>query len=351
MNNRLITFSVPVFSVVLGLFAGAIIMWIFGFDAIGAYMALFQGVFGDSYVLGETIRAITPLILTGLAVAFAFKTGLFNIGVEGQLIIGWLAAIYVGVSFDLPPIIHVPLAVAAAAVAGALWAFIPGFLKAKLHVHEVITTIMMNYIALHTSNYLIRTFLKSATERTERINPTASLQVEWLTALFPFSRIHIGIFIALIGAFVLWFILSRTTLGFELRAVGINSHASEYAGMNVKRNIIISMMISGAFAGIAGAAEGLGTFGYAPISAGFTGIGFSGIAVALLGANTAIGVILAASLFGGLQVGAMTMQGISRVPVEIIDVVIALIIFFVASQYVVRWLLDKRKKKEQREVT
>ncbi|WP_025025410.1 ABC transporter permease [Caldalkalibacillus mannanilyticus] len=351
MNNRLFSITVPLVSVVLGLFAGAIIMWVFGFDALGAYVSLFQGAFGDMYVLGETIRAITPLILTGLAVAFAFKTGLFNIGVEGQLIVGWLAAVYVGVTFDLPAVIHIPLAIVAAGVAGALWAFIPGFLKAKLHVHEVITTIMMNYIALNTANYIIREFLKSSSERTERIVPSASLQIGWLTDLFDKSRIHIGIFIALLGALALWFILTRTKLGFELRAVGFNSHASEYAGMNVKRNIILSMMISGVFAGIAGAVEGLGTYGYMPIRAGFTGIGFSGIAVALLGANAAIGIILAASLFGSLQVGALTMQGVSKVPTEIIDVVIALIIFFVASKYVVEWILSKRKKKEQREVT
>jgi len=335
----------------MGLIAGAIIMWIFGFDAIHAFGSLFQGVFGDMYVLGETIRAVTPLILTGLAVAFAFKTGLFNIGVEGQLIIGWLAAVYVGVTFDLPAIIHIPLAVLAAAVAGALWAFIPGFLKARFQVHEVITTIMMNYIALNAANYIIREFLKSASERTEKIAPTASLQVGWLSDLFTGSRIHIGIFIALAAAFILWFILSRTSLGFELRAVGFNSHASEYAGMNVKRNIIYSMMISGAFAGIAGAVEGLGTYGYMAIRAGFTGIGFSGIAVALLGANSAIGIVLAALLFGGLQVGSLNMQGIAKVPTEIIDIVIALIIFFVASNYVVKWFLSTRKKKEQREVT
>jgi ABC-type uncharacterized transport system permease subunit len=346
-NNKYLPILVPVLSVFLGIFAGAIIMWVFGFSAVEGYSALFQGIFSDVYFLGETIRGITPLILAGLSVAFAFRTGLFNIGVEGQLIIGWLAAIFVGVTFELPAIIHIPLAIIAAAVAGALWAFIPGYLKAKLHVHEVITTIMMNYTALYTANYIIRTFLKSASERTERVAETASLRLDWLTDLFIGSRIHMGIFIAVLAAMILWYILWKTTLGFELRAVGFNSSASEYAGMNVKKNILLSMMISGAFAGIGGAVEGLGTYKYMPIMGGFTGLGFDGIAVALLGASTAVGIILAAMLFGALQFGALNMQGVSGVPIEIIQVVIALIIFFVASQYFVTWLVNRRKKKKE----
>jgi ABC-type uncharacterized transport system permease subunit len=346
LTSRYLSLLVPLLSVILGLLSGAIIMWVFGYDAILGFASLFYGVFGDPYLRGETIRTITPLILAGLSVAFAFRTGLFNIGVEGQLIIGWLAAVYIGVSFDLPTIIHIPLAIIVAGVAGALWGFIPGFLKARLHVHEVITTIMMNYIALFSANYIIRTFLKSASERTETVHPSASLRAEWLTQMFAGSRIHLGIFIALAAALALWYILWKTTLGFELRAVGFNSSASEYAGMNVSRNILLSMMISGSFAGIAGAVEGLGTYQYMPISAGFTGIGFDGIAVALLGASTASGIILAASLLGGLQFGSLNMQAISAVPVEIIQVVIAFIIFFVASKYIVTWLINVRKKKE-----
>jgi ABC-type uncharacterized transport system permease subunit len=347
VTNKYFPLLIPLFSVFLGLLAGAILMWTFGFDAFLGYSSLFQGIFSNSYYVGETIRSITPLILAGLSVAFAFRTGLFNIGVEGQLIIGWLAAISIGVTFQLPSFIHIPLAIIAAAVAGSLWAFIPGFLKARLHVHEVITTIMMNYIALFTANYLIRTFLKSSSERTENVYPTASLRAEWLTDIFAGSRAHIGIFVALLAALILWYILWKTTLGFELRAVGFNSSASEYAGMNVKRNILSSMMISGAFAGVAGAVEGLGTYQYMPIMGGFTGLGFDGIAVALLGASTAIGTILAAALFGGLQFGALNMQGLSGVPTEIIQVVIALIIFFVASQYFVTWLVNRRRKKKE----
>lgn len=347
MKNKITTISTPILSVILGLLAGAILMWVFGYDALSAYAALFSGTLGELYYIGETIRTITPLILAGLSVAFAFRTGLFNIGVEGQLIVGWLAAVFVGVTFDLPSFIHVPAAILAAGVAGALWGFLPGLLKARLHVNEVITTIMLNYVALYLSNYLIRNFLKSSSERTERISETASLKVGWLTDLFDMSRVHLGIFIALLATLVMWYILSKTTLGYELRAVGFNQSASEYAGMNVKAKIITSMMISGAFAGIGGAVEGLGTFQYMSIMSGFTGLGFEGIAVALLGASTALGTILAASLFGILQFGALNMQSVSGVPIEIISVVIALIIFFVASQYFITWLIRRRNKKKE----
>lgn len=331
---------IPVISVILGLLAGAIIMVISGFDPIAGYAALWRGAFGETYYLGETIRQMTPYILAGLAVAFAFRTGLFNIGVEGQLLVGWIAAVWVGLAVDLPKIIHLPLAIIAAAVAGALWGFVPGFLKARLRVHEVIVTIMMNYIALHMTNYFIRYVLSDRKDSTPRVPESASLVSPFFENITDFSTLHNGIFLALIAAFIMWFILEKTRTGFELRAVGFNQHASEYAGMSVRRNIIMSMVISGAFAGIAGAMEGLGTFGNAFIHSGFSGVGFDGIAVALLGGNTAIGVVLAAFLFGALKVGALMMPD-ANVPKELVEIVIALIIFFVASSYMIKWLLAR----------
>jgi ABC-type uncharacterized transport system permease subunit len=343
-NERIFRLAVPVFAVILGLLAGAIIMMVSGYNPIQGYASLFDGIVGDSYVLGETIRAMTPLILSGLAVAFAFRTGLFNIGVEGQLLVGWLASVWVGIAFDLPKIIHLPLAIIVAALAGALWGFIPGLLKAKLKVHEVIVTIMMNYIALHVTNALIRTFLIVPGERTGNIKPSASLASENLMALTDFSRLHYGIIVAIIGSVIMWFLLERTTKGYELRAVGYNQHASQYAGMSVSKNIILSMSISGAFAGAAGAMEGLGTYQYMTINGGFTGQGFDGIAVALLGANNAFGIIFASLLFGGLKIGALTMQSAARVPTELVEIVIALIIFFVASSYIIRWFFNRFSK-------
>jgi general nucleoside transport system permease protein len=345
MSNRVKNIIVPVIAVLLGILVGTIIMIVTGYNALAAFIALWNGAFGEVYYVGEVIRQVTPLILAGLSVAFAFRTGLFNIGVEGQLIVGWLAAVWVGIAFDLPAGIHALVAVLAAAVAGALWAFIPGLLKAKFRVHEVIVTIMLNYTALHVTNYLIRTVLSERSDRTEMIKDTATLRSPFLEGLTDYSRLHWGIVIALIAVFIMWFLLEKTTRGYELRAVGFNQHASHYAGMNVDTNIILSMVISGAFAGLAGAMEGLGTFGYASIKGGFTGVGFDGIAVALLGANGPIGVILAALLFGALKVGALNMPLEAGVPNELVDIIIALIVFFVAASYMIRLFIDRMSKK------
>ncbi len=317
-----------------------------GYDPIKGYTALWNGIFGDIYTIGETIRQITPYILAGLAVAFAFRTGLFNIGVEGQLIMGWAAATYVGFAIEgLPKFIHLPLALIAAAAAGAFWAFIAGYLKARFSIHEVIVTIMLNYTALHIANALIKSW--SGKERTDNIASTASLSSPWLEELTNYSRLHWGIVIALLMVFVMWFILERTTLGFELKSVGFNKNAAEYAGMNVKKNIILAMTISGVFAGLGGAMEALGTFGYMAIRSTFTGIGFDGIAVALLGANTPLGVVFGASLFGALKFGATNMPNAANIPLEIVSIIIALIIFFVASGYVIRIALEKFGKKKE----
>ncbi|XNQ61316.1 ABC transporter permease [Alkalihalobacillus sp. 1P02AB] len=335
---------IPIISIFLGVLIGAILMLISGYNPIVAYSALLRGIFSDTYYIGETIRAMTPLILAGLAVAFAYRTGLLNIGVEGQLIVGWLAAVYVGSALDLPMIIHLPLSILAGAVAGALWGFLPGFLKARFEVHEVIVTIMMNYIALYSANAIIRAFLIVPGERTETIYPSASLQSDFLQSITDYSRLHYGFVIAILACVIMWFVLWKTKKGYELRAVGFNQHASKYAGMNVKSNVVLAMVISGAFAGVAGAMEGLGTYGYMSILSGFSGVGFDGIAVALLGANTAIGVFLSSFLFGGLQVGSLTMQQQAGVPMELVDIVIALIIFFVASSYIIRWVTNRIKK-------
>jgi len=342
--SRFSNVFIPLLAVFLGIFVGSIVMIVSGYNPIAGYSALIYGAFGDQYYIGETIRQTTPYILAGLAVAFAFRTGLFNIGVEGQLLIGWLAAVWVGVSFELPKIIHLPLAIVVAALAGALWAFIPGLLKARFKVHEVIVTIMMNYVALHVTNAIIRSVLSDQGFKSEKVYPSASLRSDFLESLTDYSSMHYGILISLLGAIIMWFLLEKTTKGYELRAVGFNQHASQYAGMNVNRNIILSMVISGAFAGVAGAMEGLGTFENISVKGGFTGVGFDGIAVALLGGNTAIGVVLSAILFGALKVGALEMPSSAGVPTELVDIIIALIIFFVASSYLIRLILMRFKK-------
>ncbi|MFJ5713275.1 ABC transporter permease [Neobacillus sp. NPDC093127] len=345
MSKRLVNILTPIFAVVLGIVFGTIIMLVSGYNPVDAFIALGQGAFGDVYQIGEVVRQVTPYILAGLAVAFAFRVGLFNIGVEGQFIVGWLAAVWVGVTFDLPAIIHLPLAILAAMIAGGLWAFIPGLLKARFRVHEVIVTIMMNYIALHTVNYIVNTKMNQGSSKTGKIHESASLRSDWLSDLTTGSSIHWGIIVAIICCFIMWFLLEKTTRGYELRAVGFNQDAAHYAGMNVNKNIILSMVISGCFAGIAGAMEGLGTFGYMAVQGGFTGVGFNGIAVALLGGNTALGVFFAALLFGILKIGALSMP-LAGVPKELVDIIIALIVFFVASSYIIRIVLERFSKKE-----
>jgi len=338
---------IPIIAILFGFLAGAVIMLISGNNPISAYSALISGIFGTSYDLGETMQRMTPLIFSGLAVAFAFRTGLLNIGVEGQLIVGWFTSVLVGIVIEAPMIIHLPLALLAGALAGALWGFVPGILKARFQVHEVIVTIMMNYVAMHVVNHFIRNYMIASGQRTEYVNDSASLSSEFLTSITNFSRLHWGFLIAIVACIIMWFILWKTKKGFELRSVGYNKHASLYAGMSVNMNIILSMSVSGAFAGVGGAMLGLGTYNYANILPSFTNFGFDGIAVALLGSSTSIGIFLSAFLFGGLKQGANNMQSQAGVAPELIEIIIALIIFFVASSYLIRWIYSRLQSKKE----
>ncbi len=339
-------FLVPIISVILGFLAGAIIMISTGINPIDGYSSLINGVIGNSRKFGEWIVSSTPIILTGLAIAFGFRTGLFNIGAEGQVLVGAYAAAAVGILINLPKVIHLPLVLLAAAVAGALWAFIPGFLKARFKVHEVVVTIMLNYTAMHLVNYWIKLLPGSTNTRTVEVAPTANLSSELLSNLTRHSRLHWGFIVALLGALVFWYIIEKTTFGYELRAVGYNPHASEYAGMKVNRNIILSMMISGAFAGLAGAMISIGTFSYARVIGSFENYGFDGIAVALLGNNSGFGIVIAGLLFGALKAGASAMA-LASVPKEISDTIMAFIVLFAAMNWGIKRLLQKIGKEEK----
>lgn len=341
----------PVAALVLGLLLGAVIMLLGGYNPYDAYAALLKKAFGNIYSVGETIRQITPLILTGLAVAFAFRTGLFNIGAEGQFIIGSLASLYVGITWTfLPPLVHVIAAVLAAAAAGAAWGAIVGLAKAKRGVHEVITSIMLNWIALYFSNYVIKLFfLPQGQQRSYPIAESAYLNIPFITDLFNNARLNFGFIIALACAVFFHYYLFRTKGGFELRAVGLNRHASEYAGMSVGGGIVRAMAISGAFAGIGGATEVLGVFHYQSVMSISPGYGFQGIAVALIGGAAALGTVLGAVLMGVLTYGASGMKFGANVPVELINIVIALIIFFIAASGIIRpltrWFRGRRTQK------
>lgn len=344
------SYIIPLVAIVMGFLVGAIVMLAGGYDPIAAYSALFERVFGNLYNFGEAVREMTPLMLTGLAVAFAFRSGMFNIGADGQVLIGMTAASFIGIKLaGLPSFLLVPLAVIAAGLFGGLWAGFAGYLKAKRGINEVITTIMMNWIALFFANYIVRNFLLIPGQNRSEDIP-ASMSMTFLNGIFNNARLHWGTAIALAAAVFFYVYLWKTKQGYEMRAVGLNPNAAEYAGMNVGRNIMKAMFISGVFAGLAGAGEVLGVFHYQSVFASSPGYGFDGIAVALLGLTHPFGVILAAILYGTLTYGAAGMSFSADVPPELIRIVIGSIIFFIAAQGIVRGVLKpfyiKRKKEK-----
>jgi ABC-type uncharacterized transport system permease subunit len=285
--------------------------------------------------LSETIVSATPLILTGLSVALAFRVGLFNIGAEGQLYIGSLLAVIVGFSIvGVPWFIHLPLAIGAGFVGGALWGFIPGILKARTGAHEVIVTIMLNYVAYNLITFALRTDLVQREGRSDAISrivePTAAL-----VPIFDGLRANWGIAIALAAAVAVWWLVFRSTKGFEFRAVGFNPRAARYAGMSISWSTVTSMLIAGGLAGLAGAAVILG--GSRTLSPGFSpGYGFDGIVVALVGNTRPLGVVAAAFLFGALRAGATPMQAATGTPLDLVVIIQALVILFIAAPGLVR---------------
>lgn len=339
-------FVVSVLAVILGFITGAIVVLISGHNPIDAYGALLKGAgfFGNVKRFGDTLLNMTTLILTGLSVAFAFRTGLFNIGVAGQMLMGGFAAVFIGAKFSMPFYIHIPLAVACAIISGAVWAFVPGILKSKFKINEVVSSIMMNYVAQWSVYYLVPTFIPGSFNTESRpINASASLRVSWLTKLFSGSYVNTGIFLALIAVVLIWWILEKTTFGYELKAVGFNINASKYAGMKVNRNMVLSMMISGALAGLAGATFYIGYANNIKIGT-LPSQGMDGIAVALLGLNNPFGVVLSAFLFGFMNAGSLFMSSSADVPNELIPIIGAIIIYFAATSLMLEnWLLKIQK--------
>ena len=304
-----------------------------------AYWALLRGAFGSLRGISETLVATTPLLLAGLAVALTFRAGLFNIGATGQMLIGGMFAVFVGFTLDGPGIVQIPLAILAAIIGGALWGFIPGFLKARTGAHEVITTIMLNYVASFLVLYFLKTDIFQVAGRNDPISKPVSEHGR-LPRLFGFLdrpdlRAHLGVLLAIAAFFFVWWLLTRSTTGFEMRALGANADAARYAGMRPAMLTILAMCMSGALAGLAGASEILGTEGRATQT--FAGeIGFDAIAVALLGRSTPIGVALSALLFGALQAGGRQMQVATDVPIDLIVVLRALVVIFIAAPALIK---------------
>ncbi|MDO8963318.1 MAG: ABC transporter permease [Coriobacteriia bacterium] len=343
----------PLLSVLLAMITGSFIVLLSGHDPVAAFAALWDGAFGTPYQIGETIMRATPLIFTGLAVAYGFRAGLFNIGAEGQLYMGGLAAAWLGIALGgLPWYVSVPAMLAGGALAGAAWAFIPALLKAKVGAHEVITTMMFSWIARYFVSYMLDGPMKApGPDGLPGQIPVSSMlpassQLPKFSAVFPFlpaNNAHVGFLIAIACAVGIWLLLKYTTLGYEARAVGFNPFAAENGGISIAATTIWSLCISGGLAALSGVSEVMGVYGRMSdqFSAGF---GFTGIAVALLAKNNPLGVIPAALLFGGLSAGAGIMQLNANVPDKLVDIVQALVIFFVAAESLVTWFIKRRQK-------
>jgi len=334
---------VPLVSVLSGFLVGAIAIVAAGADPTQAYLALFQGAFTNHNAFAETLVSTTPYALLGLAVALGFRAGLFNIGAEGQFYIGSLTGIFVAYSIHgLPAVIEIPLGLLAGMAGGALWASIAGALKARFGAHEVITTIMLNYVSFQVASYLVDTPGRMlaphvSTPRTPDADPNAILPI-----ILSGSRLHLGFIVALLMVPAVWFLIERTTIGFRLRAVGFNQGAARTAGISVGWTIVLTMALSGALAGLAGIVQVLGV-NFHMTDTVAAGYGFDAIAVALLARSNPWGVLPAAFLFGALHNGASFMQLQTQVSADLISIVQALVIIFVAAPSIVAFLLRLRR--------
>ncbi|RPJ34226.1 MAG: ABC transporter permease [Planctomycetaceae bacterium] len=339
----------PILGLLFALCVGVVLILWAERNPFKAYAALIDGSLTSWQSISEMLVYATPLIFTGLSVALAFRCGLFNIGAEGQFIVGQMGAAWAGYAFrGLPAIIHLPLTLCVGIMAGMLWGSVPGFLKARRGVHEVIITIMMNYIALYLTHYLVVGPLMAPPRYlpvTCAIAETAKLP-RLLTWISPNLRVNAGLILALLTAVFIFWLLWKTTTGFEIRAVGYNQNASKYGGISVSKNIVLAMVLAGGLSGMAGAVHVMGIqYKFVDIFS-FTGYGFDGIAVALMGNNHPAGVLLGSVLFGALSTGASRIQLTADVPKQIIVILQSIIIFFVAAAQLVKLIAQAKKKPE-----
>lgn len=333
-------------AIVIALIIGAILIYFSGHDVWKAYYNLFYGAFGNSYNLAQTLLKTTPLIFTGLAVAIGFQSGLFNIGGEGQLYWGAFATAVVAITFShLPGLILILLSLLAGAVAGGIWGSIPGYLKARTGAHEVITTIMLNYIGILATTFLLKNYFKEAgpVDQTRMIPESARM-----SELIPYTRLTWAIFLAVTVIIIVDYLFKNTSLGYDIQAVGKNRDAAEYAGIRADGIIILTMALSGAVAGLTGSTIVLGVL-HRFITNFSPGYGFTGIAVAVLGRNKPWGVLLAALLFGALEAGGMSMQLFAKIPSDLMTIVQGLVIIFVAAPAFIQLLSKSLRGADQSE--
>lgn len=352
LRRTLSLVTIPLLAIVLALIVGAVVIIASSPLVSGhldlvlplrAYAALVSGAFGTVNGLIQTIVSASPLILAGLAVGIGFKAGLFNIGAQGQFLVGAVAAAAVGAGLaHAPAPVAIGVSILAALVAGAVYGFIPGFLKAFTGAHEVVTTIMLNYIAIQFVAYLITGPLRATGATFARSPSVGAAELPVLIG----RNGHLGILFALVAVPIAWWLLYRTTIGFEVRTVGANPDAARYAGMSPRWIVIATMTVCGLLAGLAGAGEILGITGYMP--AGYsTNVGFDGITVALLGRANPIGILFGGLLLGAMRAGSNLMQIQAGVPVQMIDVLQGVILFFLAAELVVRYVFRVRAARAQ----
>ena len=353
MSKKLENILIPVIAIICGLLLGILILALSGRNPMGLFTGLFQGATGikagsafNARYPGEFLVAAMPLVLTGLAVGFAYRCGMFNIGAEGQVLVGSLFSVSFALLAPMTSPLGAVFALILGGLGGALWALIPGLLKVKFNISEVVTGIMLNYTALYGCNYFLRALPGSSTTRTVVIPDNMRLSSEFLSSITRGSRLHWGLIVVLLALIAYWFIIEKTSFGYSLRATGFNKDGAKYAGIKADRSVVLSIMISGFLAGIAGALIVQGTFGFGRVLTATENYGFDGIAVALVGNCNAIGTLLASLLFGLLKVSEPILQT-SGIPREVGQIVSSSIIFFVALQYAVRYCLNYFVKKKQ----
>ena len=338
-------------SIFMGLLVGALVIRISGYKPLEAYGSLVSGVFKTPRNIGWAVVYSAPIILTGLGVCFAFKTGLFNMGAEGQYIIGTIVGFLVAYALPLPPVIHPIVAIILAMIAGALYGGIAGFIKAKFGIHEVISTIMLNWIAFYFQNFIAYKYQKPNAFSTYDIADSSKITLfkESRKNFGPFfskffkAPVHFGVILAIIAVIIVWYILNKTVLGYELKAVGLNREASEYGGINSSNKIIQSMAISGAICALAGVCQVLGYTYCLSVLSAMDNYGFDGLAVALLASNNPIGVIFSGLFFGSLKYAGSNLQRVLGVPTELINIIIGTIILFTAVPLIFRIIKARRK--------
>lgn len=348
--SKLFDVLMPVFATLAALAVGAVVLLFLGVNPFEAYGALIEGAFGSPNAMAETLVKATPLLLVGLGICIAFRGNVINIGGEGQMIIGAIFATILGLTFTgLPGWLMIILAMLMGFIGGGFWGAIPGFLKAYFNVNEILSTIMMNAIAVQIMNFLLRGPMidPAQLELASKIPQTARLLEAFRLPRLAPTRLHLGFLFAVVLAFLVYIFLWKTTLGYRIRAVGQSHHAARYAGINVKKNIVLALLLSGAFAGLAGAIQVYGV-NYRMITdgsaSGFTGsAGFNGIVAALFGQLHPIGTIPASIFFGALLVGANKMQRVMQVPSALITTLNGLVVIFVVSSEYFQRRRQKRR--------